>query len=100
MSDEPAPSAAHPKTLREVGFRECEHPLHEVQPFVDHSTAKFCLTCGATLAAPQNFVGWRRGVFHTDYKINYPLLERYGLVPAFEFWIRQRPDSRTFGDVT
>lgn len=86
-----------PETLREVGFHNCEHPLFEVRPYLDHSQSRFCLTCGATMATRE---GWRRGAFGMHHGINYNLLERYGLTAAFEFWIAQRPVSRAFGDVS
>lgn len=104
MSDtDPLRSA---EKLNSVGFRSCGHPIYQVTPVpaVKHwkitartvAETRYCLTCGSTIDGPQ---GWRGG-FGVDHFINHELIDRLGLRGAFEFFIKQRPKSGTFGDVT
>lgn len=87
-----------PDRLNRVDFRACDHPLRQVTPIqLGRSlTVQYCLTCGATCTGP---TGWRGG-FGVDHYINYDLIDSYGLRDSFDFWIRQRPKSRIFGDVS
>jgi len=101
MSEPRAPEPKQPDSLHQIGFRSCSHPLTECHAYPGVPTVlKSCLTCGAAITTRGGTV--KSDWYDSDVRapIKYHELERYRLLDSFAFWLRQRPISREFGDVS